>query len=49
MIGHTVATQLYGTSNPVGQTIRIAGQPYEVIGVLASKGQGPMGGLRRHR
>ena len=38
VIGHTVATQLYGTSNPVGQTIRIAGQPYEVIGVLASKG-----------
>jgi putative ABC transport system permease protein len=43
VIGHTVATQLYGTSNPVGQNIRIAGQPYEVIGVLASKGQGPMG------
>jgi putative ABC transport system permease protein len=43
VIGHTVATQLYGTSNPVGQTIRIAGQPYEVIGVLATKGQGPMG------
>jgi putative ABC transport system permease protein len=43
VIGHTVATQLFGTSNPVGMNIRIAGQPYEVIGVLASKGQGPMG------
>ncbi|HEX3760775.1 MAG TPA: ABC transporter permease [Kofleriaceae bacterium] len=43
VIGHTVATQLFGTSNPVGQSIRIAGQPYEVIGVLATKGQGPMG------
>ncbi len=43
VIGHTVATQLYGTANPVGQNLRIAGQPYEVIGVLASKGQGPMG------
>jgi putative ABC transport system permease protein len=43
VIGKTVATQLYGTANPVGQTIRIAGQPYEVVGVLASKGQGPMG------
>lgn len=43
VIGHTVATQLYGTANPVGQNIRIAGQPYEVIGVLAAKGQGPMG------
>ncbi len=43
VIGHTVAVQLFGTSNPVGQNIRIAGQPYEVIGVLATKGQGPMG------
>jgi putative ABC transport system permease protein len=43
VIGNTVATQLYGTANPVGQTIRIGGQPYEIIGVLATKGQGPMG------
>jgi putative ABC transport system permease protein len=43
VIGKTVASQLYGTANPIGQTIRIAGQPYEVIGVLAAKGQGPMG------
>jgi len=43
VIGNTVAVQLFGTSNPVGQNIRIAGQPYEVIGVLATKGQGPMG------
>jgi putative ABC transport system permease protein len=43
VIGNTVATQLYGTANPIGQTIRIAGQPYEVVGVLATKGQGPMG------
>jgi len=43
VIGKTVATQLFGTANPIGQTIRIAGQPYEVTGVLASKGQGPMG------
>jgi putative ABC transport system permease protein len=43
VIGKTVATQLYGTANPVGQTIRIAGQPYEIVGVLATKGQGPLG------
>ncbi len=43
VIGKTVATQLYGTANPVGQVIRIAGQPFEVIGVLEAKGQGPMG------
>ena len=43
VIGNTVATQLYGNANPVGQLIRIAGQPYDVIGVLATKGQGPFG------
>jgi putative ABC transport system permease protein len=43
VIGQTVATQLYGTANPVGQTIRISGQPYEIVGVLATKGQGPQG------
>jgi putative ABC transport system permease protein len=43
VIGKTVATQLYGTANPIGQTIRINNQPYDIVGVLASKGQGPMG------
>jgi putative ABC transport system permease protein len=43
VVGKTVATQLFGTANPIGQTIRISGQPYEIVGVLASKGQGPMG------
>lgn len=43
VVGKTVATQLYGTSNPIGQTIRVAGQPYEIVGVLAAKGTGPMG------
>jgi putative ABC transport system permease protein len=45
VIGNTVATQLFASSNPVGQTLRIAGQPYEVVGVLASKGAGPMGDM----
>jgi len=43
VIGQTVATQLYGTTNPVGLTVRISGQPYEIVGVLTAKGQGPMG------
>jgi putative ABC transport system permease protein len=43
VLGKTVATQLFGTTSPVGHTIRIAGQPYEVLGVLAAKGQGPRG------
>jgi putative ABC transport system permease protein len=43
VLGKTVATQLFGAANPVGQTLRIAGQPYEIVGVLSGKGQGPMG------
>jgi putative ABC transport system permease protein len=45
VLGNTVATQLFAGSNPVGQTVRIAGQPYEVVGVLDSKGAGPMGDM----
>ncbi|HVK88983.1 MAG TPA: ABC transporter permease [Kofleriaceae bacterium] len=43
VIGKTVKTQLFGEGNALNQTIRIQNQPYEVIGVLTSKGQGPMG------
>ena len=43
VIGQTVATQLYASSNPIGQTIKINSQPYEVIGVLETKGQSGMG------
>ena len=43
VIGATVQKQLFPSGNAVGQSIRIAGQPYEVIGVLDSKGAGPMG------
>ncbi|MGE3457382.1 MAG: ABC transporter permease, partial [Kofleriaceae bacterium] len=43
VIGQTVATQLFPGSSAVGQSIRINGQPYELIGVLSPKGQGPRG------
>jgi putative ABC transport system permease protein len=44
VIGKTVQTQLFGENGQaVNQTIRIQNQPYEVVGVLESKGQGPMG------
>ena len=43
VIGQTVATQLFASASPIGQAIRINGQPFEVIGVLAVKGQGPRG------
>jgi putative ABC transport system permease protein len=45
VIGATVAKQLFPSGNAVGQVIRINGQPYEVTGVLESKGAGPMGDM----
>ena len=44
VLGQTVATQLFGTEDPVGQTIRIRRMPFRVLGVLTVKGQSPMGG-----
>jgi putative ABC transport system permease protein len=40
VIGSTVATELFGNDMPVGQTIRIQRQVFEVIGLLKPKGQG---------
>ena len=39
LIGQTVATNLFGDSEPVGQTIRLRNLSFTVIGVLAPKGQ----------
>ncbi len=44
VIGQTVAANLFGDVNPVGQTVRINKSPFTIIGVLASKGQS-MGGM----
>jgi putative ABC transport system permease protein len=38
VVGTTVAEDLFGTANPVGQTIDIAGESFDVVGVLKSKG-----------
>ncbi len=43
VIGATVAQNLFGEVNPAGQNIRINNAPYQVIGVLDSKGQSSMG------
>jgi putative ABC transport system permease protein len=41
VLGATVNTQLFGEgADPVGQTIRIGKQPFRVVGVMGSKGQG---------
>jgi putative ABC transport system permease protein len=44
VLGQTVVDKLYGSSaDPVGQTVRIKSFPFQVVGVLARKGQSPMG------
>lgn len=43
VIGKTVATQLYGTRDPVGQRLRVGTVPFEIIGVLTAKGQSGFG------
>jgi putative ABC transport system permease protein len=39
VIGQTVASQLYPGEDPVGQQIRVRDVPFDIIGVLAEKGQ----------
>jgi putative ABC transport system permease protein len=43
LIGHTVATNLFGTLDPVGQTIRVGRSPYRVVGVMKARGTSPFG------
>ena len=43
LVGQTVAKQLFGGADPVGQVIRVRRVPFTVIGVLESKGQSMMG------
>jgi putative ABC transport system permease protein len=38
VLGSEAATELFGTANPVGQSVLVAGIPFTVVGVLASKG-----------
>ena len=40
LLGHNVAVDLFGSVSPVGATITINRIPFEVIGVLAERGQG---------
>ncbi len=39
LIGRTTREQLFGNEDPIGELIRVNNQPFEVVGVLESKGQ----------
>jgi putative ABC transport system permease protein len=43
LLGETVARNLFGDSDPIGQSIRVRKVPMQVIGVLERKGQSLMG------
>jgi len=43
LIGQTVAQNLFGGEDPVGQTIRVRNIPFLIVGELAQKGQSPFG------
>ncbi|MSP61589.1 MAG: FtsX-like permease family protein [Myxococcales bacterium] len=44
ILGQTVVDKLYGPSaDPIGQSVRIKNIPFQVIGVMARKGQSPIG------
>jgi putative ABC transport system permease protein len=38
VLGDTVVKKLFQTANPIGQSVRIKNIPFEIVGVLASKG-----------
>ncbi len=43
ILGETLRKELFGSANPVGQTIRVSNVACPVVGVLATKGQSGMG------
>ncbi len=43
LVGNTVAEQLFGDQDPVGQMIRVQNLPFRIMGVLQAKGQSSNG------
>jgi len=43
LIGHTVASELFGDADPMDQTIRIKNVPVTIVGILGRKGQNMTG------
>jgi putative ABC transport system permease protein len=43
VLGETARRQLFGQADPIGQLVRVNGVPFQVIGLLAPKGQSSTG------
>ncbi len=43
VLGQTVASELFGAGDALGQVVRVRSMPCEVVGVLAAKGQSSQG------
>jgi putative ABC transport system permease protein len=43
VLGQTVATKLFGNSDPIGQSIRVKNVACQVLGVLSTRGSGSFG------
>ena len=43
VLGQTIVDQLFGEMEPLGETIRVKGEPCKVVGVLGVKGQSATG------
>ena len=43
VLGQTIVDQLFGDRDPLGETIRVKGEPCKVLGVLSVKGQSATG------
>ena len=43
VLGQTVAKELFGTDNPIGETVRINNTSFKIIGILNKRGASPHG------
>ena len=46
VVGQTIVDELFESSDPIGETIRVRGLPLEIIGVLDRKGMSLMGSVQ---
>jgi putative ABC transport system permease protein len=43
VLGQTVATELFGDADPVGESVKFSGAVFRVVGLLEEQGSGPFG------